>query len=344
MRRSIAIITLAISKALAGDEYPELEKRCHGKTEFDDECLSAVEGWPPLVPSNVTEFIFDIGLNGNARCGEHLNNHQACIGFEPQPNQCHHAMGAAHGNPKFRMQFTVCAAVSAGDAIMKLARGGVSANFGSSTLLPPAGRTDGSRGIETRKWDRIAVPVLSLSRIMDWAEDGGRRSILYIKTDMQGFDFKAMASIGSRAARIPFLKTEVWAFNLLSYSTSSVVHNDLCRDWIPHMQSLNFSVAHVSFTSGRRLFNSIKPAVSDLRSLCAWDHKRGEAPRVGLGEADVYWFHPKALEAAVQTGSVNSGALYPPSGERWWSSEAWKKGTFFQVPGSGKNANRLVTG
>ena len=80
------------------------------------------------------------------------------------------------------------------------------------------------------------VPALGLGDVLDSL---GSVDVALLKTDMQGADFGAVASAGTRVRRIAWLLTELWVDNVRTYAG---FNNDLCRDWLPHMAAHGFSL------------------------------------------------------------------------------------------------------
>jgi hypothetical protein len=65
--------------------------------------------------------------------------------------------------------------------------------------------------------------------------------IVWLKTDMQGFDFEAIKSAGRDLLRVSKLSTEVHCEGLQSYAG---VKNDLALDWMEYMDAIGFDLAN----------------------------------------------------------------------------------------------------
>jgi hypothetical protein len=77
--------------------------------------------------------------------------------------------------------------------------------------------------------------------------------IVWLKTDMQGFDFEAIKSAGRALLRVSKLSTEVYCGGLRTYAG---VNNDLALDWMEYMDSIGFDLANRGSLDPRCLIKS----------------------------------------------------------------------------------------
>lgn len=110
-------------------------------------------------------------------------------------------------------------------------------NGASSSFSTP--RKTGQRWNSGKRDQGIkVVPVLSMLTVMNSLDN---YEVGFIKTDMQGFDFKAISSVKPESwkttFKVPHMKTEVYLDNLSTYVG---VSNDLCNDWLPYMKEAGY--------------------------------------------------------------------------------------------------------
>jgi hypothetical protein len=85
--------------------------------------------------------------------------------------------------------------------------------------------------------------------------------IVWLKTDMQGFDLEAIKSAGRKLLRVWKLTTEVHCTGLQSYAGAK---NDLALDWLEYMDSIGFDLANRgSLAQCLIKSNSRKPGMSE---------------------------------------------------------------------------------
>lgn len=93
---------------------------------------------------------------------------------------------------------------------------------------------------EYRDGSSVLVPVVSMQSVLDSIP--AEVSTPFVKTDMQGADFEAIASVGRGIQRFGWLHTEVWHHGCKSYEQFD---NDFCRDWYPHMTQMGYRVLDI---------------------------------------------------------------------------------------------------
>lgn len=145
----------------------------------------------------------------------------------------------------------------------------------SSSLLES--NVDFSVGAENAK---MISPVVSLQSIIDMIPTAV--DIAYLKTDMQGTDFQSVSSIGRDLLRVKWIATEVWHHNRQSYKDA---RNDFCRDWMPYMSDLGYSVRAVGIDCD----DVVRDGIADLYSHCEQDKIDFPTPSPGLMECDILW-------------------------------------------------------
>jgi len=158
----------------------------------------------------------------------------------------------------------------------------------SSLSLPGASSTwnNNSNRDGTLKF----VPVLSLRNVLDSIPTD--INIDFLKTDMQGHDFAAILPSGDAMAqrKIPRLMTEVYVDDVSTYQG---VTNDLCRDWIPFMESIGYELVEFA--------GNVVTANEKFKKQCANQlMKFPERPpfKAGLNEINAYWRLPSIVSEA----------------------------------------------
>jgi hypothetical protein len=125
------------------------------------------------------------------------------------------------------------------------------------------------------------VPVITLRQILHAIPS--HIAIPYIKTDMQGHDFVAVAAAQDDLFQrnVDYLYTEVYLDHQSSYQN---VTNDFCTDWWPHMRRVGYELVYLeppftSYTTASQLQDKqfdIKAATD----LCALQQqKRQQEPK-----------------------------------------------------------------
>jgi hypothetical protein len=157
----------------------------------------------------------------------------------------------------------------------------------SSSLAEPApalsARLDANPAF--RKPPKL-VPMVAMTSVLG-ALPPPPLELWFLKTDMQGYDFKALGSAGPRLRRASFLVTEVWVFSRDGGSYAGV-RNDYCRDWLPYMLGLGFIPTGLQREQPRpkfQLFNdrnhgkSAAGFIAMARAFCKADELRVKKKR-----------------------------------------------------------------
>ena len=129
------------------------------------------------------------------------------------------------------------------------------------------------------------VPLLTLQQIIQAIPP--HVQIPYIKTDMQGHDFAAVSAAGTNLFKrgVDYLFTEVYFNDEASYKG---VHNDLCRDWWPYMQTVGYELVYLD----KHEFFAVKQNATAAADFCEEQKSRRKSTTMNtfiLAEADVLW-------------------------------------------------------
>mmetsp|Transcript_33838 Transcript_33838/g.66797 ORF Transcript_33838/g.66797 Transcript_33838/m.66797 type:complete len:332 (-) Transcript_33838:102-1097(-) len=129
-------------------------------------------------------------------------------------------------------------------AVVETSGGGMASMYtynknGVSSSLSKSSTTDEFWNNNARRKDgkQKFVPTLSLTTLLQSIPL--KVEITFIKTDMQGHDFGALAAGGAAlvARGVRYIETETFWKDSYQYKE---VHNDLCRDWLPLMAKLGY--------------------------------------------------------------------------------------------------------
>lgn len=130
------------------------------------------------------------------------------------------------------------------------------------------------------------VPTISFRTILESLQ---HYDIQMILTDMQGHDFKSVSSVGDYLAQVGVrrLVTEVYKDNVSSYKDA---HNDLCRDWLPHMTSIGYVFEGLTNMRGdvETLLDGYRNA-QEVKETCEKERKEHPVETAGLSEYNAYW-------------------------------------------------------
>jgi FkbM family methyltransferase len=187
-------------------------------------------------PPSVKRVFVNVGSNRDPNADGHLDEEDlALIAVEP-------ILEVAAVIPRVHSRvFVIAAAISnvTGFANFHIYNG----NGESSSLAAVPDKADAKYAFFAADDKRPAnlppaafVPVLTLKMLLDAIPPHLR--IVVLKTDMQGFDFTAVAAAGRTVLRAERVLAEVtcndFTFNPRAPS------NDLQRDWLPYMEELGF--------------------------------------------------------------------------------------------------------
>jgi FkbM family methyltransferase len=198
-----------------------------------------------LPAKGVTALHIDFGASLDPLLPPASNKSIASIAFEPvRYSAIKHHIG--HERHRGRM-FVSPAAVAAEDGEQEM---GIWHKYGAaSSLAKPVGHFSSTASDSNGKHlSTITVPVLSSRVILDAVPSA--IDIWLLKTDMQGFDFKALRGAGEALRRVRYMKTEVWIHNEIVYEG---VRNDFCNDFLPYLVSMGFELVELANDGGRTL-------------------------------------------------------------------------------------------
>lgn len=110
--------------------------------------------------------------------------------------------------------------------------------------------------------------------------------IKYILTDMQGYDFGAVAAAGHLLAQrgIKYIETEVFPDDVVQYVNAN---NDFCRDWLPHMLSHGYVLYQVRTDRGV-LVEQYKDQATAQETCRKQLELRPNRPTTATGATDAY--------------------------------------------------------
>lgn len=130
------------------------------------------------------------------------------------------------------------------------------------------------------------VPTISFRNILDSLRNF---EIDLILTDMQGHDFVSVSSVGSYLAEraVKRLVTEVYKDNITTYKGA---HNDLCRDWLPHMTSIGYVFEGLTTMVGETgtLLDGYRNYEEAVES-CKKSLEKNPEEKAGLSEYNAFW-------------------------------------------------------
>eukprot|EP00986_Skeletonema_menzelii_P001804 scaffold492_cov141-Skeletonema_menzelii.AAC.6 len=150
----------------------------------------------------------------------------------------------------------------------------------SSSLAKPA-MTDYWNSEESRGDGRLAiVPVITLSSLLNSIPK--RINVAFLMTDIQGYDFMAIKEArNTLKERVTHIMTEVWYDDVYTYSG---VHNDLCRDWLPLMTELGYTLVKTAYEEDmQKLKTRCKKQLKDN------PQRPSGKEHAGLSEDNAYW-------------------------------------------------------
>ena len=251
------------------------------------------------LPENITTVFINIGSSLDPILPPVEFGHNATtIAFEPIVG-----CDVVHNIPKsIRNQLMVVhAAVAATSGLTSMNvynRDGVSSSL--------------SKAATVRSWNSDAhrdsdgsiriVPLLTIEQILNAIP--AHVDIPYIKTDMQGYDFAAIAAAGHTLFQrgVDYLFTEAYFLGESSYEG---VQNDFCDDWWPHMQRVGYKVVNsTKFTVDPRENDTL----AVLQFCEAQERRRRRHHRLhknaGLYEGDVLWKRIGAPDRVFQFRSL----------------------------------------
>ena len=265
-----------------------------GDCGLRDAMQNMQQGWP-----GVTSVIMNIGSNIDPVVAVKPN--MTSIAFEPiVPHLIPNKLGSQGSQPRLLI---VPAAVSSHEGTSTMHIYGRSSKFvGSSSSLSSMGAmaekvspsADPQRNAKAAKALGLTntsrtVPVIAMRAVLDAVPP--HMSLLFLKTDMQGYDFKAVGSVGAALMRFHYVKNEVDFSLSKTYRTATGARNDFCLDHLPHMVRLGFRFLQVAIHETNILAHDL----SGAEALCK------------LGPTDVLPAHLASLKIPDLKGTLLAG-------------------------------------
>lgn len=220
------------------------------------------------LPGNTSRVIMNIGSNIDPVLPPHDDPLTIAIAFEP-------VVGCLI--KKHPRLYVVPAAVSAKGAWATM---GVYNSHGLSSSLsaPSTKKARYMKLLRRAQPEVLFVPVLSMVQVLEGIPP--EVEIWFIKTDMQGHDFEALAGGGELLKRVHYLRVEAWAENVYSYEGA---HNDFCNDHFPYFTALGFEFVELTGYWKHHRFKGHDAAAA----FCAL-HKDDKAHH-GIRDVDAFW-------------------------------------------------------
>ena len=170
--------------------------------------------------NGVTRLLLNIGSNNAPVLPPRHDNTTAALIFEP-------IIGCSLNMDTPRVSIMVAAVSDEAS----LATMNVYNTNGLSSSLSVAAKADSWNSNRAQR----AVPVIAMRTVLQSIP--ADIELWFLKTDMQGYDWRALGSVGDELRRVHYLTTEVYVGG---HHTYSGVKNDYCRQWLPHMLRIGF--------------------------------------------------------------------------------------------------------
>jgi len=116
---------------------------------------------------------------------------------------------------------------------------GLSGSLGAPSKQAPW--NDPSRG----ELQTVVVPVVTMASVL--ASVRSSLNIVYLKTDVQGFDATVLRAAGPALRRVQYIQSEVWLSGVYSYDGP---RNDYCVDVLPLMLAHGYEPTALTAASG----------------------------------------------------------------------------------------------
>lgn len=261
------------------ESVPNSSENSEGLPQSEVSDSNAAELQSMELPDNISEVFLNIGSNLDPILPPVDSGDKALtIAFEP-------IVGCKINPHKHLMVVHAAVAATSGLTSMFL----YNQNAESSSLSKPAFQ-DYWNSDKVRDGHIQIVPVITMRQILSAIPS--HVAIPYIKTDMQGHDFVAIAAAKDFLFQrnVDYLYTEVFVNNQSSYKN---VHNDFCTDWWPHMKQVGYELVYLEPLQQPRLDTK---AATDY---CARQQVRptATATSVLMSEGNALW---KRKGAAVR--------------------------------------------
>lgn len=264
------------------------------------------------LPASTRALLVNIGSNVDpVRTMLEFKDVSSIIAFEPI---------VPHLIPQAKNLYVIPAAVAGNDGVASMMLAGRSKNYAASASSLSHKVTNYSEvatrnatSLDEEQKRRIGlsttdksqgptfklVPIVSMQSVM--ATMPASIPLVYLKTDMQGYDFSSLSVVGDELNRFQFLRLECF---LEGRTTYAGMHNDFCRDWLPHMTRIGMTLV------GLYIYDQSGKVAMPAREAQRRCRDQGFADFHGAIEADAFWASP------------NRSLSRPPvTCKEWW----WKK-------------------
>ena len=158
----------------------------------------------------------------------------------------------------------------------------------SSSLAKPTTKSGWNSNRKRGDGKLLLVPVITLTSLLESIPQTVRIRVLM--TDMQGYDFVAVKAAGPAVfKRVSHILAEVWENDVQTYCTE----NDLCRDWLPFMTKLGYTLIKVTDQATRESTNKDAQMARCRKQL----RESPERPssKFGLSESDAQFVRNDAV-------------------------------------------------
>jgi len=159
----------------------------------------------------------------------------------------------------------------------------------SSSLAKPTTKSGWNSNRKRGDGKLLLVPVITLTSLLESIPQTVRIRVLM--TAMQGYDFVAVKAAGPAVfKRASHILAEVWENDVQTYSTE----NDLCRDWLPFMTKLGYTLIKVTDQATRK---SITNKDAQMARCTKQLRESPERPsnKFGLSESDAQFVRNDAV-------------------------------------------------
>ena len=184
--------------------------------------------------------------------------------------------------------FVVPAAVAAEDGIATMEKFAGRHGSQSSSLSEPSSQAYWNHGVGI-----IAVPVVSFGGLLASLPPAESLTLHALKTDMQGYDFVTLASVGERLRRAHWVLSETYLRGDSAYKLA--VGNDFCSQLLPHMTRIGFRLQELRATVGTPGRPVLASSTALAHAYCAKDTDSALGNGTGLPmglphrEANALW-------------------------------------------------------
>lgn len=145
----------------------------------------------------------------------------------------------------------------------------------SSALTAPSEKAFWNKELQNSK----VVPVLSMATVLGSIPTSVE--IWFLKTDMQGHDYRSVVAAGPELRRVHYIRMETWFGNIRTYQG---VENDFCLQVLPFMKEAGFELI---FPYADHRYPGESASLEAVDMYCKKTHD--DPPTAGLAEADAFF-------------------------------------------------------